>query len=115
MSITVEQAINDLKDDKMVNTENEGDTIAALIVYGMMFHGGSRQKVRDWILDSRKFSKESFFGHFKKYWANLEKSNVIKDGKVYVSVLPEEENFGIEFAMLINVALGYVARVEKDE
>jgi len=111
MTVSVEQAIKDLQADKMISDlEETENVIASLVVYGIMLHGGSMQKVRDWILDSGKFDKGLFFAHFGKHWKNLEANGVIKDGLVYVSVLPEEEEFGIEFALLINVALGFISR-----
>lgn len=110
--ITVEQAFQDLFEDNVISEDSDNhDKLAAITIFGLFLHGADKEKVRTWVF-SRGDGTPHQNKHFDEYWDNLIKNGVVREDKVYVTTLPEEEGFGVEFALLISVALGYVERCE---
>ncbi|MBD3405690.1 MAG: hypothetical protein GF411_06110 [Candidatus Lokiarchaeota archaeon] len=111
-TVTATKALEDLKQDKMISEDDTDEKIVSgLTVYGMILIGADKQKVKNWIAESFEM-KHTWSRIFNTCWNNLIDSRVIRGDTIHLSAMPEDDNFTVEFVLLILVALGYVKRVE---
>ena len=100
-----------LKKDNMIG-ENRKETIVALIIFGGLEFGTSgkhKTEVREWIKNSSFGLKTDEFATFDETWECFKKNGVFKNDMVYADF--SDEIAGIEFALLVNVGLGYLKRI----
>lgn len=107
--MSAEHAKQYLISDEFVNPEDNQAILAGLLVYGAMIHGPDKEVVKDWLFSSEESTseREQLFG---KYWNRLEEQQVFQNGKICVTILPGEEGFEVEFALLMGTARGLFER-----
>jgi len=87
--------------------EKKDDQLAALVCWGALEIGPRKEdhpKVSAWISEAMKLTP----GDKKKiaeFWDNLSSGGAIKKDKIYFG---GGEDAGMEFALLINIAQGYI-------
>ena len=87
------------------------EMIASLVVVGSLRFGcykKSKEKIISWINEVIDMTPKKQQSYFNSCWRNLEKNGVFKKGKIYANF--DGESDGVEFALLICIAQGYVER-----
>jgi hypothetical protein len=96
--------LRNLKKDNMIG-ENRDDELAALVCFGALDIGPQKKKeVSKWINETVPLTSDDK-KKIKTFWDNLSSGGAIEKGKVYFG---GGKDAGIEFALLINIAHGYV-------
>lgn len=103
--------LSSLIKDNFLAGERDKEIISSLVVCGSFQFGcfeKSKEKIISWINVIVDMTKKKNLSYFNKAWRNLEKSRVFKRGKIYANFNGECD--GIELALLICVAEGFMAR-----
>jgi len=97
--------------ENFIDVNDWKQTIPALMIVGALQFGTTeeaKQKIMKWMgLEYKRGMKQKVL-YFFRCWKRMEENGVFKNGKVYANL--EGDTAGIEFALLVAVAQGYLKR-----
>jgi len=107
---TAQEVVNILIENKFLGkTPEDKDIIAGCIIFRALELGPKRTTILRWLFKTIKETRERR-RFFIKYWANLKKNNIFDGKYIRLSTMPDEDDFGIEFVLLMMVAQGLIER-----